>query len=190
VNLAIDHASIPREGESVSGDAVLVRREEGVTLLAVVDALGHGTHAAAVATRAIAMLEGALRDGAVATMQALHEELRPTRGAAALLCFVRDTSIEGCGVGNVEMMVRGAHIPVILTSGIIGRATPRFRRFHGELRPGCRLAVLTDGISSRLSLDAVATLAPGAACRAILETHRRAYDDATVLIADAGAGDP
>ncbi|MEZ4307063.1 MAG: hypothetical protein R3F14_03330 [Polyangiaceae bacterium] len=51
------HLSFPKVGETVSGDTAVIRIEDGVTLLAVVDALGHGHLAAPVADRGRAFLE-------------------------------------------------------------------------------------------------------------------------------------
>jgi phosphoserine phosphatase RsbX len=189
VKLTVEYEILPRDGEAECGDAVVVKTRGDVTLLAVVDALGHGPAAADVARLAVAHLEeSAGSGGALETMRGLHEALRDTRGAAALVCLVGRGRIEGCGVGNVDLVARGAEIPAVLTNGILGRANPRFRRFEGRLAAGSRVAIFTDGVSARLSLDDTRALPPRAACRAILASHRRNHDDATVLIADAETG--
>src|SRR5262245_46849267 len=81
--------SVPKVGETENGDLVVVRSDEGCTMFAVVDALGHGRHAAQVASAAAKYLEVApLSRGALHVMEGLHERLYATRGAAAMICIV------------------------------------------------------------------------------------------------------
>jgi negative regulator of sigma-B (phosphoserine phosphatase) len=157
-------------------------------MYAVVDALGHGRHAAEVAAAAGRYLEGApISRGALHLMEGLHERLRATRGAAAMICVVSGNKVEGCGVGNVEMRCEHSRVPIVLTPGIVGGRLRSPRAFAGEIRSADRLVIFTDGVSSRFSLRDVRDLSPAAACRAILERGRRTHDDATVLVADVGS---
>jgi negative regulator of sigma-B (phosphoserine phosphatase) len=184
---AVGWLSVPKAGETENGDLAVVRSEDGRTLLAVVDALGHGRHAAEVATAAAKYLEAApLARGALHVMEGLHERLRATRGAAGMICIVSANKVEGCGVGNVEMRCEHSRLPIVLTPGIVGGRLRNPRAFGGELRTHDRLVIFTDGVSSRFSLRDVRGLSPDDACRAILERGRRIHDDATVLVADVG----
>ena len=186
--LTIEYLVVPMDGERESGDAVVVRPTEDGVILAVIDALGHGEHAAAVAREAIVELgDVAIDRGVTHVIERLHGRLRGGRGAAGLVCILRGKRLEVCGVGNVDLRIRGAKIPVALTPGVLGGAVNRWRVFSGDLAPGARLVMFSDGISARLDLDAVAGLDPGAACRALMASHRRAHDDATVLVADVSA---
>jgi negative regulator of sigma-B (phosphoserine phosphatase) len=179
------HASIPKEGERSCGDTVVVRVEQGVALLAVIDALGHGAHAAVVADRGREFLAAAPLDRDVRTLtEGLHEALRGTRGAAAMCCLVRGDQIEGCGVGNVELRALKSRVPVILTPGVVGVQMTRLRVFAGTLIPGARLCLFSDGISPRMDLERVERLAAEPACQTLVERYRRSHDDATLLIAD------
>lgn len=179
------HASVPKEGEKVCGDTVVVRVEEGVALLAVIDALGHGAAAAPVADRGREFLSEAPLATDVRTLtEGLHEALRGTRGVAAMCCLVRGNHIEGCGVGNVELRAAGTRVPVILTPGVLGVQVTKVRVFQGTLAPGARLALFSDGVSPRIDLERVERLPTGPACQALLERYRRTHDDATLLIAD------
>lgn len=181
----IFHESLPKEGETACGDTVVVRVEERVTLLAVIDALGHGPQAAVVADRGREFLKDTPLDTDVRTLtEGLHAALRGTRGVAAMCCLVRGDRIQGCGVGNVEMRVMKSRVPVILTPGVLGVQVMRLRVFEATLTPGARLVLFSDGISPRLDLERVERLAAQPAAKALLERYRRAHDDATLLVAD------
>jgi len=188
VKAVIEHLSIPREGETWNGDAVVVRPYERGTMFAVVDALGHGEHAAVVAKMATECLEQAPLEGGVRELvETLHRKLRGSRGAAAMLCLFEDGRLEGCGVGNVELRSIRTRVPVVLSPGILGGTINRIRIFEAQLSPGDRLVLFSDGISSRIDLDACRGISAAQACRTLMERHRRSHDDATVLITDIEA---
>jgi negative regulator of sigma-B (phosphoserine phosphatase) len=185
VKLAAEFLTLPRDGEAESGDVALVRREEETTLLAVVDALGHGARAATAAGIAAAYLGDApLERGIVSLVEGLHERLRGTRGAAAMILLVARGRLEGCGVGNVEARGVGTRVPTVLTPGVLGAQMTRLKVFDAELSARGRIVVFSDGISSRVGLDDVAALGAADACRALMDRYRRPADDATVLVTD------
>jgi phosphoserine phosphatase RsbX len=185
LKLAIEGHSMAAAGETRSGDTFLVRRADDITLVAVIDVLGHGVRAADVADQARAHLESIpLTLDAGRVMQSLHQALRGTRGAAATLCLLQGTSLSGCGVGNVELRAQGCQLPISLNPGILGQNVRQMRVFEGELRAGNRLIWFSDGISSRLDLERVRHLAPRDACRTIFSNYRKSHDDATLVIAD------
>jgi phosphoserine phosphatase RsbX len=185
VRLAFGVAARPRVGESVCGDASLVRYSEHGTLFGVIDALGHGPAAADAAGRALAHLDAVnLGAGLEEAMRSLDLALRGGRGAAALLVLQRGDQVIVCGVGNVELRTEGLHLPMLVTAGVLGAGVRRVRAFEGRLRPLGRMIVFSDGISGRFATSATRQLEPAAACRAILESHGRTNDDATVMVAD------
>jgi negative regulator of sigma-B (phosphoserine phosphatase) len=185
LKLSYHHVSLPKEGERVSGDAVIVREEEGITLLAVVDALGHGPVAAVVADRGRAFLETVTlaRDVRHIT-EGLHDALKGTRGAAGMCVLLRKGRVEGCGVGNVELRSTKDRVPVVLTPGILGGSTFRPRVFEGSLSSGARLLLFSDGVSPRMDLERFAKLSAESACKSLMERYRRSHDDATLLVVD------
>src|SRR5919201_5556945 len=75
-------ASRPVSGEVVSGDAAIVSSVGDRTLVAAVDALGHGPEAARVAATAASILQEFAGDDVVALVRRCHDGLRGTRGAA------------------------------------------------------------------------------------------------------------
>jgi negative regulator of sigma-B (phosphoserine phosphatase) len=173
-------------GQSANGDAVVVRRDdEDRVLIAVIDGLGHGPVAAEASGAAVAQLEKtSLAIPVLETMQMLHDGLSATRGAAATLCIFRGRHIEVCAVGNVGLSCLGATVPIVLSPGVLGHRVPKFRVCGSELRPGARLALASDGISTRFRLAEFERMRPMDACKAILARHRKTEDDATILIAD------
>jgi len=178
----------------VNGDAVVVRDEGSTALLSVVDALGHGVKAADVARRATEeLLAVPLSQGPLFIIDRLHEKLRRSRGAAALICIVkRDPSgnavgIETCSVGNVAMRCQSSKPPFMLTPGVIGARVRAPRVLEGSLVEGDRIVLFSDGISPRFSLDDFRVMSPFEVCQAIIGQHRRHQDDATVLVADLEA---
>jgi phosphoserine phosphatase RsbX len=184
MKLAIAHQTAPARGEFQSGDAAVIRAEDGVTLLALVDVLGHGPEAAQVAAVAVRHLRATPLANAAAVMNGLHDALRGTRGAAAAVCLLRDHRLDGCGVGNVEVRVLGSPVAILLTPGIVGQRMHRLREFGGSLRVGDRVVCFSDGIMSQTPFTDLRRLPPGETCTVVMRDHRRSYDDATVVIAD------
>lgn len=184
-----EHRSVPRLGEVECGDIAVVRTEGNVTLLAVIDALGHGPHAASAARLAADHLtDVALDRGLLHLIETLHAVLRGSRGAAAMLCILNtDGVLQGCGVGNVELRAIGSRVPAVLTPGILGASINRLRTFEARLSAGDRLIIFSDGLTSRMDLDRVRGLSPGEACDVLMTEYRRTHDDSTVLVTDIEA---
>jgi len=170
-----------RIGESVSGDGVLVQRCGSVTWLVVVDGLGHGPPAHEVVIRTGALTAGLSAElSTESVMGLLHDALRGTRGAAAMVFRVHEGAIEGCAVGNIDVRTIGARIPVVSRSGVVGARLPALRAFHSNAVRGMRAFVFSDGISRRAPFDDLARLGPQAACDALLDGHRHDHDDSSV----------
>jgi phosphoserine phosphatase RsbX len=178
------HLSIPKAGERENGDAVLVRSDDaGRLMLAVVDGLGHGPSAAEVSRKATARLATLAWDLTMLdVMLAVHQELVGTIGASATVCIIRGRMLEACAVGNVQLASCGFDIPLVPSAGVLGRRVARFHVCRGELRARSWLALFSDGISRRLSLEEARNLTPEAACKAFVARFRQRDDDATVLL--------
>lgn len=185
MSVLVEHLCQPADGESRSGDAVVVRREHDLLLLGVIDALGHGNRAADVADTAAEHLRTApLPASAGELMESLHAALRGSRGAAATLLLVDGARLSGCGVGNVEVRAQGAEVPVFLNPGILGQHVRRMRVFDAELHPGARLACFSDGFSSSANFDEVRRHAARDACHLLFQRHRKGHDDASLALLD------
>lgn len=186
MKLAVFHKTAPMAGELRNGDAVYVRlTEDGPSLVCVIDALGHGPHAADVADTAIACLSAMPPElDATKVLTRLHESLRGSRGAAATAVVLRDGTLTAAGVGNVTLRSLGTNIPFVLSPGILGSRVHAFRGATAKLRACDRVVLHSDGIASVFSLDPLRGLETGAACARIFEERRKLTDDATVLVLD------
>ncbi|MBZ4415642.1 SpoIIE family protein phosphatase [Myxococcus sp. RHSTA-1-4] len=185
MRLAVAHRSRPKPGEVQNGDVALVRQEGERTLLAVVDALGHGPAAARVAAEAVRCLEGLpLGTKVDPVLEALHAALRGGRGAAVMVALFDGKTLHCGGVGNVELRTCGTRVPVIPTPGVLGQAIRSLRTASAELVPGDRLVLFSDGLSFRLDLESARNLPPEGACALLMERYGRPTDDATVMVVD------
>ncbi|WP_223782961.1 SpoIIE family protein phosphatase [Myxococcus sp. AS-1-15] len=185
VRLAVAHLTRPKPGEVENGDGVVVRSGSGVTLLAVVDSLGHGPAAAlatAAATQCLTRMP--LTSSVEELVAALHVALKHGRGSAVMLALFDGSVLHAAGVGNVELRTLGTRVPVLPTPGILGQSFRTLRTVSTPLLPKDRLVLFSDGLSFRLDLEQVRDQPPDAACAVLLERFGRATDDATVLVAD------
>jgi phosphoserine phosphatase RsbX len=189
VIISASHISLPMPGEIQNGDAALIRQSvTGDTILAVIDGLGHGPDAAHASRKAIEVLTlMPFQTSVLEAMEEIHRELRGTRGAAGTLCIVRELKLEICAIGNVALMCTGCSVPLVLSPGVLGHQVSRYRVAGCQVPSGARLALLSDGISTRFRLEDYKQLSPEAACKEIMSRYRRKEDDASVLVADVRA---
>ncbi len=190
MKVRVAHQSLPKQGELRNGDLPLHRADdEGRHLLAVIDALGHGPGAAEVSEKIGEFLAGVPLDRSLLDiMQGAHRAVGGLRGAAMTLCLLRSGKLEACGVGNVELRSGGLNLPLLLSPGILGVRVAKFRCCEVDVRSNGRLALFSDGISTRLRLDALSDTSPEHACGEIMNQYRRDHDDATILVADLEQG--
>jgi negative regulator of sigma-B (phosphoserine phosphatase) len=192
MKLSAHHISSPKPGEVVNGDAVVIRQDGDMRLIAVVDGLGHGERAREAAAAATDILNTIpLTSGVERIIRHVHEALRGTRGVAALVCVMgpSETSggpwhLEGCSVGNVDMRFKVANVPMVLTPGVLGGRVERLKVWSASVCEGERFAVFSDGIAPRFHLRDLSSVSPSEACESIFSQHRRTHDDATILVAD------
>lgn len=186
MTMAIAHITLPKVGERVNGDAIVIcNGPDDRLLIAVIDGLGHGPIAAEASNAAIAMLKAApLNQPVLTLMQGVHHALKGTRGAAATLCLLHGRKLETCAVGNVQISTVNATVPLVLSAGVLGMRVPKFRVCEALLKKGSRIALYSDGISSRFRAEETQLLSPEAACKQTIERYRKNEDDATILIAD------
>lgn len=185
MNLTVAHMTQPKLGERANGDAVIITRgPRDTTLLGVIDGLGHGPIAAEASSAATQALKTvSLESPILELMMLLHSALRGTRGAAATLCILRGRKLETCAVGNVQLTCTNTSIPLVLSAGVLGHRVPRFRVCQAELKADARVALYSDGISSRFRTDEIDRMPPSEACKRVFERHRKHEDDATIVIA-------
>jgi hypothetical protein len=181
-----------RAGESECGDRHVIRSFRDGVLVAVVDGLGHGRHAAAAARTAAALLEEHAGDPLPALVERCHAELAGSRGVVMSLASVDGTStLSWLGIGNVEATVvrprtgdgRLAERQLLLRAGIVGSQLPALRPARLRLARGDMLGMATDGIRSGFGRSLALATAPQRLADAILAEYGRADDDALVVVA-------
>ena len=180
----------PKTGEEVCGDGWAVREWPDHLFVLVVDGLGHGPEAAAAATVASDAFQAAGAEGPAATLAAVHDALRPTRGAAVGIADVRPREhvVRFAGLGNIA---GGVYAPTgtrsfVSMNGIAGHVAPKLQEFSYPWADGAALILHSDGLESRWSLAPYPGLLarhPSVAAAVLCRDFRRRRDDVTVLVA-------
>jgi phosphoserine phosphatase RsbX len=171
-------------GQDVCGDMFVVL-PGSTTIIGLADGLGHGPDAAAAARLFCAHVREHGTEALEAFFRGADRALTGTRGAAGALLRIEVSSrrIEFAGVGNVDFQAfpAGTARP-FGTAGILGRGFRKLVPFDFAGPPGGVLALFTDGISSRMSLEPYVGLAAQALADQVLAGHGAAHDDATCVV--------
>lgn len=179
-------------GQSVSGDMHVVKAFHGGALVAVVDALGHGTEAEATARLAVATLEQYAHESPPDLAARCHRILVGSRGAAMSLASISwmDNTMTWLAIGDVEGRVfssSGGRSPppraLMTHGGIVGAGTlPGARPTVVPIAAGDVLVLATDGIRG----DFAGGVRPSAPLQQIadelLAGFLKGTDDALVLV--------
>lgn len=178
-------------GQAASGDRHLVEPFPDGVLVAVVDGLGHGPEAADAAALAVRTLESHAEQPVISLVKRCHETLRGTRGAVMSLASynARDSTMTWLGVGNVEgVLLRRPDTThenresLALRGGVLGTQLPGLTAAVIPVRSGDILILATDGIGSDFVRAAIVTDPAQKIADRILAEHRKATDDALVLV--------
>jgi anti-sigma regulatory factor (Ser/Thr protein kinase) len=188
---------LPKEGETVCGDAWSVRREPHATSLLIVDGLGHGAEAADAACAAIAAFHDDDSRDPRATLEHVGERMHGTRGGAAAVATIPDSgkALSYCGVGNIggRLESRGASRGLVSGHGIVGGPSRRPQLFEYPLEEDPLLILHSDGLQARWDLERY----PGLRNRdcalvaaVLFRDYSRGRDDVTVVVAGLGRSSP
>ena len=184
-------ATVPKKGESISGDRSLVTCEEERCLLAAIDGLGHGDEAAAAAERAIATLAAHSRESLLLLMRRCHEALHGTRGVVMTLATInaKEDTMTWLGVGNVEgVLFRAdptatpAREEAMLRGGVVGYQIPQLRASVISMSKGDTLMFATDGIYTGFADTVRLSDSPQQIAEHICAHNKKETDDALVLV--------
>lgn len=187
-------------GQADSGDQHLVEPFADGVLVAVVDGLGHGNRAAAVAKTAVAALKEHADESVIELTQRCHKALRGTRGVVMSLASLRRANgsprgkMSWLGVGNVEGVLLRANgqkpearnpkrESLLLRGGVLGYHLPSLRETDVSLSPGDTLVFATDGLRSSFSKGLTLEGTAQEMADRIFAKHSRETDDALVLVA-------
>ncbi len=149
-------ATQPIPGETVCGDLHLVKPFDNGALVAVVDGLGHGDEAIAVARIAIQVLEGQADQSVITLVKRCHEALIDTRGVVLTLA-------------SFNLRVVGYQLPP-LAAGVFAVA------------PNDLLILATDGIDNSFGQSVVLKGTPQYIADGVMRRHFKGNDDGLVLV--------
>lgn len=188
----VEWASAARafEDEPESGDrSVVADRPDGM-LLAVIDGLGHGVHAAAAADAAAAAVEAGAEQPPDEILRRCHAAVAGTRGCAITLGVIalEAATLTWAGVGNVAGVVlhRTSSPTRKLIRGRAGIVGSRLPRLHSEtlaLGDGDVILLASDGIRPNFGRVALMHLPLQRIADEIFTEYALATDDALVLAA-------
>lgn len=188
--LNIYTAERPCAGEEVSGDAWTMQQHGDVYRISVIDGLGHGPIAHFAATTAVTALEGSPDLPALEALSMCHRALHSTRGTAMSIAEVNMATgqLVFCGIGNVEGIIwrAGEQNRLVPLRGIAGANAPTLRAFNFDLGSDWMMLLHSDGISSRVRVDAWDSSTPASDRQVfadgLLAEWGRDHDDVTVVI--------
>lgn len=185
-------ATLALPGEPQSGDLHTVRALPTGTLVAAVDGLGHGKHAAAAAKLAAATLEAHAHEPLKALVQRCHRNLQGTRGVVLSIAWLdrAEETLTWLGVGNVEgVLVRSTQGAaagrkrLVADAGVVGLRLPALHPRTLPVAPGDLIIFATDGVDAAFAEAPIPEGPPEKVARRILAAHGRNTDDALVLVA-------
>ena len=182
----------PCEGETLAGDAVLLQWEAQGLFVAVIDVLGHGRDAHALAVRlseiAVKWLSGVSVPSPEASLVVLHEAACGTRGAIAAAAWLDARTCQGnvAGIGNVRCRLFGSVTKSIpFGDGVLGSRMRSATRTAFVLQPGDVFLLFSDGIADRFSINdyPAITLDPGPVIAFnLVRRFGKAHDDASCAV--------
>ena len=181
--------TVPLAGEEACGDGWGVACDRhGATLLAA-DGLGHGPEAAAAAHAAIVELQHRPGSEPAQLVDASHQALRITRGAAlaaARIDFDADT-VRFAGIGNINACVIDGEVRRALVShnGIVGHNMRKVQEFSAPCPPGAVVIMHSDGLQTQWDLNRYPGLlghSPALIAAVLMRDYIRRRDDAMVLV--------
>jgi anti-sigma regulatory factor (Ser/Thr protein kinase) len=189
-NLQTGVVCVAMAGEEECGDGwTIVDHPAGATML-VVDGLGHGPCAALASRTAIQTLQDQSGLAPAQSIEAMHQAMRGTRGAAAAVATldVAAESIIFAGIGNISASILDGENRRQLVShnGIVGHNMRKVQEFVVPW-PASSLCILcSDGIGTQWDLSVYPGLQfchPALIAGVLYREFSRGRDDATVLVA-------
>jgi hypothetical protein len=182
--------TVPKPGETASGDAWAMEAHEDGATFVVVDGLGHGPDAARAAAMAVEVLHRHPGYPAIRLLDLAHGRLRPTRGAA--VAFIRHERGRGevayAGVGNIAACIidGDSRRAMVSHNGIVGHNMHRSEEYRYPWPRGALLVAHSDGLESHWDLGAFPGIRerhPAVIAAALFRRHTRKRDDTVVLVA-------
>jgi anti-sigma regulatory factor (Ser/Thr protein kinase) len=188
--VAIGFAGAAHVGESVSGDGWTVVQSAERTVLLLVDGLGHGVVAANAAREAVRLFHDNVRHAPGVIVQALHDGLHSTRGAAVAVSEIVPERglVKYAGVGNIcaAIVTSTSRRHLVSHNGTAGHAVRRIDEFTYAWPKDAVLVEHTDGLSTHWDLErypGLLTRSPSLIAAVLYRDFNRGRDDVSVLVA-------
>lgn len=183
--------SEPISGEDVCGDGWGMYPLKDTITLMVVDGLGHGVLAAEAAREAEMVLAKSNDDSVSNILEAIHDALKKTRGAAAAVARIdkRAQLIRFAGLGNISaslMSPGGSSRGLVSHNGTLGQNMHRLQEFTLPWNEDSILVMHSDGLASRWDLErypGIWNKHPSVIAALLHRDFNRGRDDVTVLVA-------
>lgn len=182
--------SLPMRGEEACGDAWCRKDDATGATFMVADGLGHGplaAQAAHAATRTFHASEARLPSEMLAAM---HNALRPTRGAAVGIARFDEAAgqIVFAGVGNIAAtLIDGNGVRrMVSNNGTVGHIARRMRDFTYPVTGETLVVLASDGLATSWDLSlypGLATRHPALIAGVLWRDFTRGRDDVTVFVA-------
>ena len=193
--LEVGAVSVPKRGETVCGDGWTIAHDHRSSTIMVVDGLGHGALAAEASAQAIRAFHAAAAGAPLAIVKAVHAALRATRGAAVAVARIDRTArvARFVGIGNIAAVLVSETVPsrhMVSHNGIAGHEMRRADEFTYPWPDDGLLVMHSDGLTQKWDLGRYPGLGrkhPAIIAGVLYRDHHRPHDDATVVVARAGA---
>jgi phosphoserine phosphatase RsbX len=183
-------AAVTRAGEAQTGDQYLVTSARGGHLLAVIDAVGHGSDAAKNAAIAAAGVVANADKSLTQVVQICHDALKRTSGVVISLAFFdpKKDALAWLAVGNVEaILVRNdKELPreyIVMRGGVVGAHLPALHCDTVAVQPKDTLIFATDGVRLEFEHDLCVSRPLQELADDICVRYYNGTDDALVLVA-------
>ncbi len=187
--MRFDGFSVPKQGETVCGDAWIFHHDNDRSFVMVCDGLGHGPMAAQAAQAALETFRESTRTSPGDILDELHGGMRHTRGAAIAVAEVRqrEGKLIYAGIGNiVGSIVRPNEMRRLVShNGTVGMTVRKVQEFTYDLPDDAFLILHSDGISTHWKLEDYPGLLDRSTSLIATVLYRdfcRGRDDATVVV--------
>ncbi len=181
---------LPKAGEDVAGDTWASRDNSQGCLLLVSDGLGHGLQAAQASLEAVRVFERQSHLRPKEIIEAAHQALRSTRGAAVAIAQIDFEAQTLCfaGIGNIAGVVLSAerHSNLVSLNGTVGYTLRKVQEFIYPWNSTGLLILHSDGLGSQWQLERYPGLNqkhPSLIAGILYRDFNRAKDDVTVVVA-------
>jgi len=187
--------NLPKSEEKVSGDSWSYSFNHSMKTFLVVDGLGHGVLAAEAARRAVEIFQQNSNEIPVGILEAIHDGLRSTRGAAAAVTQV-DLSkkiIHYAGVGNINsaIITPSASRRMVSHNGTLGHEIRKLNEFTYDAPDDGALLMHSDGLGSHWDFrkyPGILSHHPQIVNSILYRDFHKDRDDVTVLFSTLGTG--